>query len=91
MPLCERERFHDLWQRIREALPVGGCFSGQWYGVRDSWQGRAGITFLERDEALGLLDGLEIQMFEEEETDGVTPRGNAKHWHIFHIVARKPG
>ena len=21
--------------------------------------------------------------------DGVTPRGQAKHWHIFHIVARK--
>jgi len=29
-------------------------------------------------------------MFEEEEDDGVTPRGNTKHWHIFHIVTRKP-
>jgi hypothetical protein len=29
-------------------------------------------------------------MFEEEEAEGTTPRGNAKHWHIFHIVARKP-
>jgi hypothetical protein len=28
-------------------------------------------------------------MFDEEEADGVTPRGNPKHWHIFHIVARK--
>ena len=37
-----------------------------------------------------MLDGLELEMFEEEEDDGVTPRGNAKHWHIFHIVARKP-
>ena len=89
MPLCEPERFHELWMRIREELPAGGRFSGQWYGPRDSWAGRPGITFLERDQAMALLDGLEIEMFEEEEDDSVTPRGNPKHWHIFHIVARK--
>ena len=49
----------------------------------------AGMTFVGRDEALALLDGFELEMFEEEEADGTTPRGNAKHWHIFHIVARK--
>ena len=89
MPLCEPERFHELWTRIRDELPTGGRFSGQWYGPRDSWAGRPGITFLERDQAMALLDGLEIEMFEEEEDDSVTPRGNPKHWHIFHIVARK--
>lgn len=89
MPLCESEKFHVLWARIRDALPPGGRFSGQWYGPRDSWVGRPGITFLERDQAMALLDGFEVEMFEEEEADGVTPRGNAKHWHIFHIVARK--
>jgi tellurite methyltransferase len=89
LPLCEPEVFHLLWERIREALPVGGRFSGQWYGPRDSWLGRPGMTFVDRDEALALLKGLELEMFEEEEDDGVTPRGNAKHWHIFHIVARK--
>jgi len=91
MPLCEPEAFRTLWTRIREALPPGGRFSGQWYGVRDSWRGRPGMTFLERDQALALLDGLEIDMFEEEEADGVTPRGTPKHWHIFHVVARRPG
>ena len=91
MPLCEPERFRDLWSRTRESLPIGGRFSGQWYGVRDSWRGRAGMTFLERAEAEAMLDGLDIEMFEEEEADGVTPRGKAKHWHIFHVVARKRG
>jgi len=89
MPLCEPERFHELWTRIRAELPAGGRFSGQWYGPRDSWVGRPGITFLERRQAMALLDGLEIEMFEEEEADSVTPRGNPKHWHIFHIVALK--
>jgi SAM-dependent methyltransferase len=88
LPLCEPDAFHRLWERIREALPAGGRFSGQWYGARDSWFGRPGMTFVSRDEALALLDGLALEMFEEEEADGVTPRGNAKHWHIFHIVAR---
>lgn len=90
MPLCEPEAFRDLWSRIREGLPSGGRFSGQWYGPRDSWVGRPGLTFLGREEAFALLEGLELEMFEEEESDGVTPRGKPKHWHIFHIVARKP-
>ncbi|MBR2815240.1 MAG: class I SAM-dependent methyltransferase [Reyranella sp.] len=90
MPLCERADFFRTWARIREALPSGGRFAGQWYGERDSWVGRPGITFLDRDEARAHLDGLTLEMFEEEEADGTTPRGNAKHWHIFHIVARKP-
>jgi tellurite methyltransferase len=89
MPLCEPERFYELWARIREALPAGGRFSGQWYGTRDSWLGRPGMTFLDRDAALALFEGFDLEMFEEEEADGVTPRGNPKHWHIFHIVARK--
>ena len=91
MPLCEPEAFRTLWDRIREALPTGGRFSGQWYGRRDSWVGRPGITFFSREEALALLGGFELEMFEEEEADSVTPRGNPKHWHIFHIVASKNG
>ncbi len=90
MPLCEPQAFHRTWERIREALPSGGRFSGQWYGPRDSWVGRPGMTFVSREEALALLQGLDLEMCDEEEADGVTPRGNAKHWHIFHIVARKP-
>jgi SAM-dependent methyltransferase len=90
LPLCAPADFHHLWCDIRNGLLPGGRFSGQWYGERDSWAGRPGITFIARQEARELLDGLEIEMFEEEEVDRVTPRGNPKHWHIFHIVARKP-
>jgi tellurite methyltransferase len=89
MPLCEPEKFHQLWARMGEALPGGGRFTGQWYGPRDSWFGRPGMTFLDRTAALALLEDFELEMFEEEEADRVTPRGNPKHWHIFHIVARK--
>jgi tellurite methyltransferase len=89
MPLCEAAAFRALWERICEALPEGGRFSGQWYGPRDSWFGRPGMTFMSRDEALASLGDFALEMFEEEEDDGVTPRGTPKHWHIFHVVARK--
>lgn len=89
MPLCGPVKFDELWRRIGDALPCGGRFSGQWYGPRDSWFGRDGMAFVSREQALAMLDGFVPEMFEEEESDGVTPRGNPKHWHIFHIVARK--
>jgi SAM-dependent methyltransferase len=89
MPLCRPDAFHRVWQHIRDALPAGGRFSGQWFGPRDSWAGRPGMTFLSRNGALALLEDFALEMFDEEEADGTTPRGKPKHWHIFHIVARK--
>jgi SAM-dependent methyltransferase len=89
LPLCEPDKFYALWTRIREALPAGGRFSGQWYGTRDSWAGRPGMTFLDRGDALALLDGFDVEMFDEEEDDSTTPRGKPKHWHIYHVVGRR--
>jgi hypothetical protein len=48
------------------------------------------MTHLDRAGVTRLLAGLEVELLEEEESDGVTPRGKPKHWHIFHVVARKP-
>jgi hypothetical protein len=36
-----------------------------------------------------LLQPFEIEMLEEEDHPGKTAIGEEKHWHIFHIVARK--
>jgi hypothetical protein len=36
-----------------------------------------------------LLQHFEIELFQEEHSDGKTALGNKKHWHIFDIVARK--
>jgi SAM-dependent methyltransferase len=90
LPLCPPEAFARVWARIVASLRPGGRFAGHLYGNRDSWAGRPGMTFFTRAEAAALLAPLEVELFREEESDGVTPRGSAKHWHIFHIVARKP-
>ncbi|MCP5150287.1 MAG: class I SAM-dependent methyltransferase [Ectothiorhodospiraceae bacterium] len=90
LPLVPPERFPALWDRVRASLAPGGRFSGQLFGDRDSFAGDPGITTLDERAARALLAGLEVEMFEEEETDSVTPRGRAKHWHLFHVVARHP-
>lgn len=89
LPLCPPDAFPGVWQKVTSSLKEGGRFSGQLYGDRDSWAGREGMTFHSAREVDALLNGFEIEYREEEEEDSVTPRGTPKHWHIFHIVAKK--
>ncbi len=89
LPLCPPRRFPALWRKIGESLAGGGRFAGQLYGPRDSWASDPGMTILDATDARALFAGYVIELFDEEESDAVTPRGQAKHWHVFHIVARK--
>lgn len=90
LPLCPPPAFPALWEKLTRSLPSGGRFAGQFYGPRDSWAKNPGMTIVDRAAARGLCAAYTVELFEEEETDSVTPRGRAKHWHIFHIVVRKP-
>ncbi len=90
LPLCPPAAFPDLWQNITSRLKPGGRFSGQLYGPKDSWFRRDGITFHSRAEVEALLEGWDVELLDEEEDDSTTPRGTQKHWHIWHIVARRP-
>lgn len=90
LPFHGPDNFEDFFQRIKVSLKIGGIFAGQLFGVNDDWniQGRQ-LAFQTRDEALKLLSNLEILEFREEENKGQTAEGKAKHWHIFHFIARK--
>jgi tellurite methyltransferase len=87
LPLVPPDRFPALWQRVVASLRPGGRFAGQFYGERDGWAGEPGVTHHGRGEALALFAGFAIELFDEEESDAVTPGGKAKHWHVFHAVA----
>lgn len=90
LPLCGPREFPALWQRIRDALAPGGRVVCQLFGPRDSFADRADPPAIHgRADVDALLADMAVEMLEEEETDSVTPRGQKKHWHIFHIVARK--
>lgn len=90
LPACPPDRFGGLWSQIAEAVAPGGLFAGHLYGPNDSWARRGDeLTIHNRRDIDVLLAGWEPLLVEEEESDAVTPRGSAKHWHLFHVVARK--
>lgn len=89
LPFCPPEAFPQVWERVTSSIRVGGRFSGHLFGDRDGWAAEPEMTFHGRDEALELFDAFELEQFEEQEEDGRTAVGRPKHWHVFHVVARK--
>lgn len=89
LPFCEPLHLPALWTRVVAAIRPGGRFAGQFFGDRDSWAGRADRTHHTHDEVLALLAGFEIEMLRIEERDDPPDLREPKHWHLFHVVARK--
>jgi tellurite methyltransferase len=89
LPFCEPHVFVVVWERIVDALSTGGRFCGQLFGERDEWATEDDMTFHTRDEAEALFCDFELERFDEVEEDGKTALGQPKHWHVFHVVARK--
>ena len=89
LPFCPPEAFPGLWRRIEQSLLPGSRFSGHLFGDRDGWSAEKDMTFQSRGAAEALLLGLEVERFDEEDEDGTTATGKAKHWHVFYVVARR--
>jgi tellurite methyltransferase len=91
LPFIKQESFSTVFARLKTALNPHGIFVGQFFGIHDTWNvdTNTGITFFTREQALDQLGGLDILAFDEDELDGTTAEGQAKHWHIYHIIARK--
>jgi len=85
----ERAEVEALWQRMLRSLKSGGLFMGQFLGVHDDWAAQ-GYTAHTTDEVAHLLAPLQLVFLEEAERDGKTSQGTTKHWHVYHVLARKP-
>jgi membrane dipeptidase len=88
IPFCPPEQFPAVWARIVDSIAPGGRFSGQFFGPNDDWA-RTGLLIHSRAELEQLLEPFEIESLIEEDADGTTTVGVTKHWHLFHVVARK--
>lgn len=90
LPFLPKGHFDDVFARLKAALVPGGIFAGQFFGVNDEWNTPdRDMTFLTRAEAEALLSDLATVELTEEEADGHKADGSPKHWHIFHILARR--
>lgn len=90
LPFCEPDCFDALWARIVESIEPGGRFAGQLFGDRDSWASIPDRSHHTREQVEQLLAPFEVEMLKEEEREGQDCSGTSKHWHVFHIIARKP-
>jgi SAM-dependent methyltransferase len=89
LPFCAPREFERCWRRVRARLAPGGRFCGHLFGVNDDWAGQEDMNFHSRDAVERLLAGFEIERLDEVDEDGSTALGEAKHWHRFHVVARR--
>ena len=89
LPFCEPLHLPALWARIVAAIRPGGRFAGQFFGGRDSWASRADRTHHTHDDVVALLAGFDIEALRIEERDDPPDVREPKHWHLFHVVARK--
>jgi tellurite methyltransferase len=80
--------FAEFWPKVAEAVRPGGVFAGEFLGPHDDWRERA-YTVLTAQEVRDLFEAFELLYFEEEDKDGDTAIGVPKHWHLFHVIARK--
>ena len=85
------ENFAAVFARLLGSVRAGGLFTGQLFGPKDSWNvADSGMNFHSRAAVETLLRGFELVELEEEDHPGKTKLGDEKHWHIFHVIARKP-
>jgi hypothetical protein len=87
---CDPNRFDGVWSRLTGAIRPRGRFAGQLLGDRDTWARDPGeeVSSFTIDRARALLDGFEIERFDEEEKED-DDEDDPKWWHVFHVVARK--
>lgn len=90
LPFCNKNKFEELWNKIKSSIANRGYFVGNFFGTNDEWNGiKKEIIFLSREQIMELFDDFEIILFKETEKDALTGLGKMKHWHIFDVIARK--
>jgi len=89
LPFCPPLQFEAVWRGLVNALRPGGRFCGHLFGDRDGWAPADDMSFHARAEAERLFHSFALERFDEVEEDSRTALGEPKHWHVFHVVARR--
>lgn len=89
LPFTSPDVFTEVWGSVVASLPLGGVFTGQFFGLEDGFTYRSEMTFLERYEVENLFTSFEMRTFVESKRTGKTASGQEKFWHIFDVIGVK--
>lgn len=90
LPFYGKENFEYFIKKIKYSLGKDAIFVGQFFGNKDSFNKKKyRVTFNTKKQVLGMLHGLKILEFMEEEKEGHITSGEPRHWHVFHFIAQK--
>jgi tellurite methyltransferase len=90
LPFTHKDKFEEVFSKLKNSIKHSGVFVGQFYGVNDQWnKPEETMTFLNKNEIEILLSGLRIIKIDEKEYDGTIANGKPKHWHVFNVIAAK--
>lgn len=90
LPFYGKDGFNNFWIKLSKSIKTGGVFTGQLFGVNDSWNTpNSDLVFHTKKELENLLSLFEVLEFTEEEKDSPSVSDTVKHWHIFRFILRK--
>ncbi len=91
LPFLDADAWAHAWDEIRSAVRPGGRVAAMLFGDRDASAADPAMTCPPSDAIRALLDGFEIELWEErEDPDGRTALGDPHHLHLVEVVARRP-
>lgn len=73
LPFCNKDKFEELWNKIKKSVINKGYFVGNFFGMNDSWNRvKPEMVFLSREQVMELFKDFEIIIFKETEKDSLT-------------------
>jgi SAM-dependent methyltransferase len=91
LPFIPSEQFSVTVQRLRDSVRPNGVLAATFFGKHDEWNvAGTNLSFSTRADIEELFHGWDVIELTEVEEDGRVATGAPKHWHVYHLIARRP-
>ena len=90
LPFIPPAQFQATVRDLRDSVRPGGIMAATFFGMHDEWNvAGTELSFSTRVDVERLFRGFELVELTEADEDGHTADGTPKHWHVFHLIARR--
>jgi SAM-dependent methyltransferase len=90
LPFIPPDQFEATVGRLRDSVRPRGVMTATFFGMHDAWNvPERNLTFSNQADIERMFRGWDLIELTEDEEDGHTADGSPKHWHVFHVIARR--